>query len=281
MQRNDDKLRPVSAPKACPCGCADDWAVSFDSVSVELGGVPILDSVVAKVPRGGCTAIVGPNGAGKTTLIMSLLGEVSYRGAIRTAGGRGGRVPTLGYVPQRLAFDRDMPLTVSEFLSAGSQRSPFWFGVRRKFKEAALRLLDSVDCGQLAERPLGALSGGELQRVLLALALEQDPDILILDEPAAGVDVRGEQICCSLLDKFRKERGFTQLMVSHDLATVEAHATHVICLNKRVYAAGLAKDVLTPQALSATFGLHMGVADPAFVHPPSCSCCGGKEGSDA
>jgi len=280
MQRDDDKLRALSLPGACQCGCSGDWAVSFESVSVDIGGVPILDSVDAKVPRGGCTAIVGPNGAGKTTLVMSLLGEVSYSGAIRVAGGRDGRAPKLGYVPQRLSFDRDMPLTVMEFLCAGAQRTPFWFGVRRKFRDAVMPLLESVECAHLERRPLGALSGGELQRALLALAISQDPDILILDEPAAGVDLKGEQVCCMLLEKFRKERGFTQLMVSHDLATVEAHATHVICLNKRVYASGLAKDVLVPQVLSATFGLHMGVAVPMPGRQPCCGS-GGKEARDA
>jgi zinc transport system ATP-binding protein len=111
-----------------------------------------------------------------------------------------------------------------------------------------------------------------LQRVLLALALEQRPDILILDEPAAGVDLKGGQICCELLSRFRKERGFTQLMVSHDLATVAAHATHVICLNKSVQADGPVKETLTPHVLAATFGLHGGVPDVSVVSPFANPC---------
>lgn len=260
-------------------------AVSFEGVSVEIGGVLILDSVNAQVPKGGCTAIVGPNGAGKTTLIMTLLGDLPHSGRIRLAEGRGGGAPRLGYVPQRLSFDRDMPLTVAEFLSAGVQRMPFWFGVSRKRMEESRKLLEDVECAHLLKRRLGGLSGGELQRVLLALALQEEPDILILDEPAAGVDLKGDQICCSLLERARVERGFTELMVSHDLSTVSAHATHVVCLNRTVYAAGAPKEVLTPQVLASTFGLHMGMPDshsiPAGERLCDAPCCKGKAKTDA
>lgn len=270
MQGSDDKLRALSAEPA-------PWAISFESVAVRVGDVAILDGVDAKIPAGGCTAIVGPNGAGKTTLIMCLLGEMPYSGFIRLAPGRSGSSPVIGYVPQRLDFDRGMPLTVLEFLAAGFQRRPFWFGVKRSFRKRAAELLESVGCEGLQERRLGALSGGELQRVLLALALEQRPDILILDEPAAGIDLKGDQICCSLLSRFRQERGFTQLMVSHDLSTVAAHATNVICLNKKVCASGPVKETLTPHVLAATFGLHMGIPEsgalPLEKSPCHCSDC--------
>ena len=271
MQGADNKLRPLS-------GDVGDCAIAFESVSVCAGDVLILDKVDARIPQGGCTAIVGPNGAGKTTLIMCLLGECEHSGSIKLAPGRSGAEPRIGYVPQRLDFDRGMPLTVVEFLAAGFQRRPFWFGVKRSLRLRAMELLASVACEGLAERRLGALSGGELQRVLLALALEQHPDILILDEPAAGVDLRGEQICCNLLSRFRQERGFTQLMVSHDLSTVAAHATQVICLNKTVCASGPVKETLTPHVLAATFGLHMGIPDSTVIPPNKAPChCGDCE----
>ena len=98
-----------------------------------------------------------------------------------------------------------------------------------------------------------------MQRALLALALQQDPDLLVLDEPAAGVDFRGEYLFCEILDRLRAEHDFTQLMVSHDLATVTHHATHVILLNRHVAAEGKPKAVLTPDNLSAVFGQHMGL----------------------
>lgn len=237
----------------------NDAAVVFDGVSVRRGGLPILEDVRAVVPRNSCTVIVGPNGAGKTTLLLSLIGETAYHGRIRVGTGRDGGSLRLGYVPQRLSPDRGMPLTVVEFLVMGLQRRPLWLGVRPDLRRRSLALLASVRAEHLAGRRLGALSGGELQRVLLALALQQDPELLVLDEPSAGVDFQGEHLFCELLDELRVREGFTQLMVSHDLGMVVHHATHVICLKRRVVAEGPPAAVLTPRTLTDLFGLHMGV----------------------
>lgn len=233
-------------------------AVFFDDVSVQLGGVSILDGVTASIPRGGCTAIVGPNGAGKTTLLLSLLGECPYTGTItiRSACSRRARI---GYVPQRLDFDRALPMTVEEFMVLGIQKKPLWFGIRKDLKTRVMLRLESVRAEHLVHRKLGALSGGEMQRVLLALALFQEPDLLVLDEPAAGVDIHGEQVFCELLDELRKREGFTQLMVSHDLASVTHHAGHIICLNHRVVTQGPPREALTAETLTALFGMHMGL----------------------
>jgi zinc transport system ATP-binding protein len=248
---------------------------------VALGGNTILDRVTASAPLGSCTAIVGPNGAGKTTLLMALLGQVPYQGRIRIACEPEGRHPRIGYVPQRLQFDRGLPITVLEFMVMGWQRSPLWFGVRRCHRKRASELLASVKAGDLERRKLGALSGGEMQRVLLALALGQSPDLLVLDEPAAGVDFQGEYVFCELLEGLRRERGFTQLMVSHDLATVTHHAAHVICLNRKVAAEGPTRETLTQENLTAIFGLHMGMVDgrmlPGGKAGCSAPCCTGEE----
>ena len=257
-------------------------AVMFENVTVALGGNSILESISARVPQGSCTAIVGPNGAGKTTMLLALLGEVPYTGGIRISRADEGRHLRIGYVPQRLQFDRGMPLTVLEFMVMGWQRSPLWFGVRRVYRERALELLASVKVDGLERRRIGALSGGEMQRVLLALALGQEPDLLVLDEPASGVDFQGEHVFCELLDKLRCERGFTQLMVSHDLPTVTHHATHVICLNRKVAAEGSPREVLTAETLTAIFGLHMGLVDnralPNGKYSCSSPCCTGESG---
>ena len=256
------------------CHCAEHCAVRIHDLGVRIGSVTILEKVTATVPRGVCTAIVGPNGAGKTTLTRAILGELPYSGVIEF--GREGkftsRPPRFGYVPQKLNFDRDMPLTVLEYLASGLVRRPVFFGVSRKFRAQAADYLDQVECLKLIDRPLGALSGGELQRVLLAQALMQDPEILILDEPAAGIDFKGEQLLCELLEKFRRKLGFTQLMVSHDLSMVAAHAAHVICINRTVFAAGAPGEVLTPEVLHGTFGLHVGKVE-LRKHGEVCSCC--------
>lgn len=236
-------------------------AVVFADVSVRRGGLRILEEVRASVPAGGCTVVVGPNGAGKTTLILALIGAVPYQGRINLHGPQG-RELRLGYVPQRLTPDRGMPLTVLELLVMGLQKRPLWLGLRRDLRERAAGLLESVKAGHLARRRVGDLSGGELQRILLALALQQEPDLLVLDEPSAGVDVQGEHLFCELLEDLRRSRGFTQLMVSHDLGMAAHHATHVICLNKRVIAEGSPQETLNSTVLNALFGLHMGCLSP-------------------
>jgi zinc transport system ATP-binding protein len=255
-------------------------AVAFENVTVALGGITILDGFTARVPIRSCTAIVGPNGAGKTTLLLTLLGQVPHQGRIHVACNPQERHSRIGYVPQRLQFDRGLPMTVLEFMVMGWQRIPLCLGIRENHRKQAMTLLASVKADALAKRKIGAISGGEMQRVLLALAVGQKPDLLILDEPAAGVDVQGEQVFCELLEGLRRELGFTQLMVSHDLATVTHHATHVICLNRRVVAEGPPQDVLTPENLTAIFGLHMGLVDGRALPDPraecSASCC--KEG---
>ncbi len=261
-------------------------AIVFRNVSVRIGPVTILEEVTATTPRGGCSAVVGPNGAGKTTLLQALLGQVPFQGEIRLESLQTGRLPRIGYVPQRLQFDRSLPLTVRDFLVMGRQRRPLWLGTARHHREAARSLLAAVRGEALEDRILGVLSGGELQRVLLALALQQDPELLVLDEPAAGVDLQGGALFCEVLERLRAERGFTQLMVSHDLSTVTHHATHVILLNRRVVAEGPPQCVLTPENLAAVFGLHMGLAN-ALSMPEgrtACTCAHAhpaEEGRDA
>ena len=232
-------------------------AVVFDNVSVTLGGVPILQAVSASVPAGSATAIIGPNGAGKTTLLLAMLGQVEYSGRIVLNAESGSS--RIGYVPQRLDFDRGMPITALDVMLL-EQRRPLWLGSNRARRDEALAGLAAVGAEGLANRRLGALSGGELQRVLLALAIRQNPTVLILDEPSAGVDIAGGNLLCELLESLRIQRGFTQIMVTHDLSLVTAHSTHVICLNRRVTGQGPTQQTLRPEVLADTFGIHLGLA---------------------
>lgn len=240
-------------------------AILLDHVNVKLGETQILTDVCAHIPRGSSTAIIGPNGAGKTSLALAILGQEPYSGTIAFPPHKNRKSVRFGFVPQKLQFDRDMPMTVMDYLLAGIQRMPLFFGSSRKQREKVEARLAEVECAALADRSFGALSGGEIQRILLAAALLQEPEILILDEPTAGVDFKGGKLCCGLLQKIREKRGFTQIMISHDLATVAAHADHVICIKGTVIAEGVPGKILTHDVLSRTFGLHLGVADPRML----------------
>jgi len=239
-------------------------AIIFESVRLCRGGSCTLDNVSARVPRGSNTVLVGPNGAGKTSLLLCLLGELRHEGRIRLVPLTDGSSPRLALVPQQLALDPHTPLLVQEFLCLGTDRWPLWLGCRKNILSKASQALAQVGAAHLLKAHMGQLSGGELRRVLLAAALLRKPDILVLDEAEAGVDVRGEQLFWQTLDEARRTLGFTQLMVSHNLSLAAHYASHVICLNKRVQAEGPPRLCLGATQLLRLFGL------PIHLYPEQC-----------
>jgi len=226
------------------------------NLSVRAGGREILSGIDADIRCGEVTALIGPNGAGKTTLLHAILGLVAHTGEIRfcRAEEHGKGAPRIGYVPQRIDLDRNAPMTVLDFFALSSQRYPVFLGHSRKSRTDAEAALAKGGAGHLIHRPLGKLSGGELQRVLLALALRGSPDILLLDEPVSGVDVSGEELFCDFLEQIHRESRFSLLLVSHDLSVVTRHADRVICLNRSIVCQGATTQVLTPENLSAMYG---------------------------
>jgi zinc transport system ATP-binding protein len=225
-------------------------------LSVRAGGMEILSGIHADIRCGEVTALIGPNGAGKTTLLLAILGLIPYSGTIRfcRAEEHGMGIPRIGYVPQRIDLDRNAPMTVLDFFALSSQRMPVFLGRSRKSRAEAETALHRVGSSHLIGRPLGKLSGGELQRILLGLALRDNPDILLLDEPVSGVDVSGEELFCDFLDQIHQESRFSLLLVSHDLSVVTRHADRVICLNRTIVCQGATTEVLTPDTLSAMYG---------------------------
>ena len=205
---------------------------------------------------GQLTVLIGQNGAGKTTLIRALLGQIPHTGTIRHVDSHGLDIPHLrtGYVPQVLQFDREMPLTVQDYLAASVSKRPVWTGAGKKTKEKIRRMLADVDAAELADRPLGRCSGGELQRVLLALALEPAPDLLVLDEPVSGIDRNGMRLFLDMLVEMRKTRHMAILLVSHDLRLVREYADHVVLLEKNVLTQGSAEQVFRSPEFDAVFG---------------------------
>jgi zinc transport system ATP-binding protein len=239
-------------------------AIDIKNLGVILRRVEILKEVSCSIPAGRTTAIIGPNGAGKTTLLLALLGLIPYTGTIHFENAKGGR-PAIGYVPQRLEFERGLPCTVEDLMTIAISRKALWLGKRKMVRDRVRAGLRRVGALGLEDRFIGKLSGGELQRVLLAMALEGNPEVLLLDEPTAGIDAPGEQLFCDLLSDIQDQANLTVILISHDLSVVSNHAHQVICLNKTVCCSG-GLSTLTEENLLKTFGLHMQIYPHSHGH---------------
>lgn len=232
---------------------ANEPLIKCEHVTVSIGGKKLVEDVSFELGPGQFVALIGPNGGGKTTLLRAILGLIPYDGKI-TLNAR------VAYVPQRLQYDRTLPMTVLEFMALTLQKRPVVFGVSARVKSRVLELLESVGAARLAGSNLGGLSGGELQRVMLASALqpgvhgESTPQLLLLDEPAAGVDIEGEATFNELILKQVREHNATVVLVSHDLSVVSDITNHVICLNRVLKCEGSAHDLLTAETIADVFG---------------------------
>jgi zinc transport system ATP-binding protein len=217
--------------------------LEVQDLSVRFGRLPVLSHLSFAVPEGAWVAVLGPNGAGKTVLLKALIGAVAFEGALRWAPG-----VRLGYVPQKLDIVRDAPITGFDFLYAKAALS----SVPRS---SASEMLAMVGLGDEAgERPIGALSGGQFQRLLVAFALLGEPNVLLLDEPTAGVDEPGQERLNELIHRLQGDRALTVLFVSHDLSVVSRHATAVLCLGPGRQCFGPPKEILTPRVLQDIYG---------------------------
>ncbi|AEV16724.1 Manganese transport system ATP-binding protein mntA [Thermus sp. CCB_US3_UF1] len=240
------------------------WALEVEGLSVRFGEFRALEEVALRVPEGAFVAIVGPNGAGKSTLLKAVLGLVAFRGEVRVFGRSPAEADPLwfGYVPQLKTFDRTFPALALELVATGLLRR--WpFRLSREVRQKALEALAQVGAEGLAERPLGRLSGGQLQRVYLARALIRRPRILLLDEPATGVDRVGEVDLYRYLEAYQEASRATVLMITHDWEAAH-HASHVLVLNRRVVGFGPPERALSEECLRQAFG-HLGHAHGLFV----------------
>ncbi|MDO4484832.1 MAG: metal ABC transporter ATP-binding protein [Clostridia bacterium] len=214
--------------------------IALDGVSVTRNGQNLLHDVSMHIHCGQLTVLIGQNGAGKTTLIRALLGEIPHGGNILHEDGMGRSIPHLrtGYVPQHLEFDRDMPVTVNDFMASAFSRRPVWTGISKKTKQKVRQALSMVQADDIGNHPLGRCSGGEIQRVLLALALNPAPDLLVLDEPVSGMDQNGLRLFLDTVQELKKTHHMAILLVSHDLNLVREYADHVVLLDKTVLCQG-------------------------------------------
>ena len=230
--------------------------IDLSQVSVRRGGQTLLQDVSMHIHCGQLTVLIGQNGAGKTTLIRALLGEIPHGGSIRhvDSAGRDLAHLTTGYVPQHLSLDPEMPLTVRDFLASSMTRRPVWTGVSKAVQAKVDQALADVEAAGLGDRLLGRCSGGELQRVLLALALHPAPDLLVLDEPVSGVDRNGLKLFMDTVTHLKEVRHMAILLVSHDLRLVREYADHVVLLDKNVLSQGSAEEVFSSPAFEGVFG---------------------------
>ncbi len=223
--------------------------LAVDGLTVRREGRRSLADVTLTVARGSVHLLIGPNGAGKSTLFAAVLGLVEFTGTIRLHWRATGRI---GYLPQAFAVDRTLPLTVGEFLTLGRRRRPVCFGIGRTQRRRNDQLLERVGLPGFARRPLGKLSGGELQRVLLANAIDPAPELLLLDEPASGLDQGAVRQLEDALRELAATAGTGVLMVSHDLAQVRRVADHVTVLNVDVRRSGSPTAVLSEDLAGAS-----------------------------
>lgn len=236
-------------------------AIEVHGARVRLGDVDVLRGVSLRVAPGQMVALIGPNGSGKTTLLRCLLGlQRLDAGQVRLLGEPLGPkvLKRVGYVPQRLPLEPSFALSVREFLALRRPDTRRWFFQRnRATDEILLRHAQGLGLEALLSRPMSGLSGGQLQRVLIAYSLLGDPELLLLDEPTAGVDSPGEQDFYQIIADVHARLGITVVLVSHDLGMVFRRATWVYALNGVICCEGRPEEVMNADSLKAAYGIHV------------------------
>lgn len=236
--------------------CSGSCCLRVNDLGIVSEGQVILKGISFHLHCGEITALIGPNGAGKTSLLHSILGQRSHTGSIafERAGGTPSR-PLMGYVPQSPSFDSGDPVSVLDFFASAISHWPVFLPIPRKLRLRITNCLDRVQGAALIDKRLGTLSGGELQRVLLALALEPLPQILVLDEPLSGVDIEGEHQLLDMLNEIRKQYDLSILLSTHDFATLSQYADKVILLQQTILKIGSPQEVLTSPEFRSIFHL--------------------------
>ena len=234
--------------------CGHACCLRVQDLSVKIGSNVIIEDVNLHVHCGEMVALIGPNGAGKSTLIKAILGQQPYDGVISfSVPGQRNRKLKIGYVPQSPSFDAGDSVTVADLFACCMSKRPAFLGLSKAMREQILMCLERVRSENLIDKRVGTLSGGELQRVLLALALEPLPNLLILDEPLSGVDVEGMETLMDMLDEIRQTYDLSILMITHDFSMLSRYADQVVLLNKRPMCQGTPFEVLNSDAFREAF----------------------------
>ena len=241
-------------------GCGGACCLKVKDLSVTIGEDRILEHVSLHLHCGQMAALIGPNGAGKSTLIRAILGQLPHEGTISfSKPGCSEQKLRIGYVPQSPNFDRADPITVQDLFMSCTAKRPVFLPCGKKHRARILACLKNVHGENLIDKRIGTLSGGELQRVLLALALEPMPNLLVLDEPLSGVDVEGMALLMDMLNEIRHSLDLSILLITHDFTMLGKYVDQVILLDRTVLRSGTPADVLDSDEFLRAFHLGGGL----------------------
>jgi len=235
-------------------GCGHSCCLRIHDLSVKIGSDTILSNINLHAHCGEMIALIGPNGAGKSTLLKAILGQQEHSGVISfSIPGQRNRKMIIGYVPQSPTFDPGDPMSVADLFACCMSKRPAFLGLSKTMRNKVLSCLERVHGEDLIDKRVGTLSGGELQRVLLALALEPLPNILILDEPLSGVDVEGIEMLMEMLDEIRQVYDLSIIMTTHDFGMLNVYADQVVLIDHGIVCQGTPKEVLNSDDFRRVF----------------------------
>ena len=237
-----------------PCGL---HCIKVNHLGVRFNDQVVLEDINLHIHCGSLNAIIGKNGAGKSTLIRAMLDDIPHTGEIEFKDTKDGRMQRLkiGYVPQSVNIEKNTPVSVYDLLASFESHYPVFLPKSRKVQEKIRRALRVFEAEDLIDKQVCNLSGGQLQRVLLSLAIMDEPNLLLLDEPVSGIDQNGMELFFETMDYLKKHYDLAIILISHDLDYVRRYADHVVLLDQTVVKQGSAKDVFESAEFERIFAI--------------------------
>lgn len=230
----------------------------IENLNVNFGKTSVLEGINLHLNCREILAVIGPNGAGKTTLLRAIIGEIPSQGKINSlVKATPNKTPRIGYVPQKINFDLDSPISVLDLVATTITHNPIWLGINKHIRQETTHILSKVASERLVNKKISELSGGELQRVLLAIAMTPVPDLLLLDEPISAVDAKGISLFYEIVSGLKKEHDISIIMVTHNFTGVIPYADRMILLNRTIIAEGTPKEVLANKKMWDAFQMSL------------------------
>ena len=251
IKRAPRQIKSVKIQEACGLHC-----IRMNNISVRDGSQTIIEDINLHIHCGKITVIIGKNGAGKSTLIKAILGEIRHEGTIEFMDLKNETVQNLriGYVPQYLNMEKNTPMSVFDLFAGFISRYPIFLRKSNKVYRQVSEQLKIFEAQDLIDKRACDLSGGELQRVLLSIALTPVPNLLLLDEPVSGIDTNGMQLFYKNIGMLKSKYDLAMIIVSHDFDFVKKYADHVILLDRTILKEGTPAEVLDSEEFHKVFG---------------------------